>query len=310
MAPISGNTPGLEQIRDRIGASVRTVLSGGQSSSPDEVDLAPFSEPPGDPGLFGPDSVAWKVHADPAMLIGGIRSLLMQTTHPLAMAGVAERSNYRTDPWGRLHRTAQYVTITSYGGTAQAQRAIRSVKAIHKRVKGVAPDGRPYSASDPDLVTWVHVTEVDSFLTSVQRFGTTQLAPEQADRYVDEMAQLGLAMGAKEVPRSVADIAAYYKSVDSQLEAGPQARSAIRFLMWPPVPSRIRPAYAVLAAAAVSTMPMRLRKMLWLPETPSIDKALVVPAGELCTAVLGWALGPSPVVEAALRRAGATDAAG
>lgn len=300
---MAGTDAPVEAIRLRIGGAVRSLLSAGESSSPDELDLTPFSEPAGDPGLFGPDSVAWKVHADPAMLIGGIRSLLMQTTHPLAMAGVAEHSNYRTDPWGRLHRTAQYVTITSFGGTAQAERAIKMVRAIHRKVKGVAPDGRPYSASDPDLVAWVHVTEVDSFLTAVRAFGQVQLAEAEADRYVDEMAQLGLAMGAGDVPRSVEQIADYYRSVDSELDAGPQARSAIRFLMWPPVPTRIRPAYGVLAAAAVSTMPMRLRKMLWLPETPSIDKALVVPAGELCTNILGWAMGPSPVVEAARARA-------
>ncbi len=109
------------------------------------------------------------------------------------------------------------------------------------------------------------------------------------------------------VPRSVAEVDAYYEAILPKLAAGPQARSAVRFLLWPPVPSRIRPAYAVLAAAAVSTLPTPVRRELWLPESPMLDDALVKPAGELCAGLIGWALGSSPVVAAAQRRASSSE---
>ncbi len=299
--------PGSSVVRDRIGGTIRSLLSGGPGSRPAEPDLSLVSEPAGDPGLFGPDSVAWLVAQDAAMIIGGVRSLLLQTMHPLAMAGVAEHSDYRNDPWGRLQRTAGYVGITTYGSTEAAHRTIAMVKAVHKRVRGTAPDGRRYSAQDPELLTWVHTTEVDSFLTAVREYGTTDLTAEQCDQYVAEMAELGRLMGGTNVPESVAEIEAYYRRVRPELAGTKQARAAVRFLMWPPVPLTVRPAYGLIASAAVATLPRFVREELWLPHTPTLDKRITKPAGKLIADVLGWSLGESPVAAAAHARVAAAD---
>ena len=130
-----------------------------------------------------PDGVARLVHGDlPSMLIGGISALLLQSLHPLAMAGVAEHSNYQSDPLGRLRRTATFVGTTTFGSVGDAEQAIAQVQRVHRRVKGVAPDGRAYSAADPELVTFIHVAEMSSFLESSRRFGPHPLSPEQCDR--------------------------------------------------------------------------------------------------------------------------------
>ena len=109
------------------------------------------------------------------MFVGGIRALLVQSLHPLAMAGVAAHSGYKGDPWGRLQRTSTFLATTTFGTVEHAEELIERVRAIHERVRGTAPDGRPYAASDPHLLRWVHITEVDSFLAAYQRFGAEPL---------------------------------------------------------------------------------------------------------------------------------------
>ncbi len=142
----------------------------------------------GDAGWFGPESVAWRMHADLATIIGGLRALLYQTLHPLAMAGVADHSDYRHDPWGRLHRTSRFIAATTYGTSSEAAAAVARVQQVHERVHGIAPDGRPYRPHDPPLLAWVHATEVDSFLAAYHRYGAAPLGAADADRYVGEMA--------------------------------------------------------------------------------------------------------------------------
>ncbi|MDH4363327.1 MAG: DUF2236 domain-containing protein, partial [Acidimicrobiia bacterium] len=119
---------------------MRSAIAGDERLS--RRELATWD----DPGLFGPASVAWRVHGESSMLIGGLRALLLQTLHPLAMAGVADHSDYRRDPWGRLHRTGRFIGATTYGNTATAEHVIAMVTAIHRRVEGTAPDGRHYAA--------------------------------------------------------------------------------------------------------------------------------------------------------------------
>jgi uncharacterized protein (DUF2236 family) len=139
-----------------------------------------------DPGLYGPASVTWKIHADPAMVLGGLRALLLQALHPLAMAGVVQHSNYRSDPWGRLLRTADYVSTVTFGTTEEAQRAAARVRAIHARLSGIEPESRmPYRVDDPALLLWVHCCEVDSFLCTYLRCGG-RLRSSEADTYVAE----------------------------------------------------------------------------------------------------------------------------
>lgn len=154
-----------------------------------------FENPPGDPGLFGPQSVIWQVHNDfTSMLCGGVSALLLQMLHPLALAGVWDHSNFRADMLGRLRRTSQFVSVTTFGPTAEAERLIAKVKAIHLRVNGVGSDGTPYAASDPDLLTWVHVAESSRFLASHLRHRNPQLSRDSQVRYYREAALIAAAL--------------------------------------------------------------------------------------------------------------------
>jgi uncharacterized protein (DUF2236 family) len=260
-------------------------------------------ENPGDPGLFGPESVTWRVHADlPAMLIGGFSALLLQTLHPGAMAGVADHSNYREDASGRLHRTGAFVANSTYGSTRVAEEAIEVVRRVHRRVVGVRPDGVPYSAEDPALLTWIHVAEVGQFVRGYQRYGPWPLRPSEVDRYYAEVAEVGRRLGAVDVPTSAAEVRAYHERVRPELEAGDQARQAIAFICEPKGPQPAdRAAYALIVAAAVAILPDWARPMLGLNQ-PRLVADVIRPPLWFGSAVLRWALGESPVVARALER--------
>lgn len=280
-------------VRDAVGRAVRRRVAGDPRGPQVRED--------GDPGWFGPDSVAWRVHADLCTLIGGLRALLYQTLHPLAMAGVADHSDYRRDPWKRLHRTSQFIAATTYGTSVEAETAIAQVREIHERVRGVAPDGRPYSANDPVLLAWVHATEIDSFLASYRRYGPALLTDDDADRYVNEMAMVARAFGADPVPTDQSELAAILASYE--LHATDQAREAARFLMVPPLPLTMRPVYALVAAAAVELLPLRAQFELGLVVPPLAGPVGVRPATQAFMRTIRWALGSSPTAEAARRRA-------
>ena len=278
-------------VRGGVARALRLRVSGA-ATGPDVAVT-------GDAGWFGPDSVAWRVHADLGTLVGGLRSLLYQTLHPLAMAGVAEHSDYRKDPWGRLHRTAEFVAATTYGTSAEAGAAVARVQQVHAHVQGTAPDGRPYSAADPALLTWVHATEVDSFLAAYQRYGAG-LTDAEADQYVAEMAMVAIAFGADPVPTSVAELGSVLAAYE--LHATRQARDATRFLMFPPLPLSARGSYALIAAAAVELLPLRAQLELHLVVPPLVGPMGVRPAARALFGTLRWALGESPTLAAARAR--------
>lgn len=257
----------------------------------------------GDAGWFGPGSVAWRVHADLSTVVGGLRALLYQTLHPLAMAGVAQHSDYRRDPWGRLHRTAEFIAATTYGTSEEAERAVERVELAHSTVKGIAPDGRPYSADDPDLLAFVHATEVDSFLAAYQRYGAG-LEPAEADRYVEEMAVVARRLGADPVPTSLEELRNVLARFE--LRATADARDAVRFLMFPPMPLTVRPTYALVAAAAVELLPLSVQLELRLVVPPPAGPLVVRPALRALLGTLRWALGESPTLAAARERAAAS----
>ena len=176
------------------------------------------------------------------MFVGGLSALLLQSLHPLAMAGVDQHSEYRGDPWGRLARTSRFLAVTTYGSAADAGAQIAAVRAVHRHVEGVAPDGRPYAASDPHLLTWVHVCEVDAFLRAYQRYGSSPLTPEEADEYVAQTGRVAAALGAVDVPASVAELAALLEAYRPELASTPAARATARYLVvTPPLPIALRP---------------------------------------------------------------------
>lgn len=279
----------LDEFRTRLSSGIRRVLAGS-----DEVPERSRTIEE-DPGLFGPDSATWEVHGDPSMIIGGVRALLLQTMHPLAMAGVADHSDYRRDPLGRLHRTAGFVGTTTFGTTDEAEQAIAIVRVIHERVTGRAPDGRPYAATDPHLLQFVHCTEVDSFLRARERYGASPLTSGAADRYVEEMAVVAEKLGVRRAPRDRDELIAVLDAYREEHHIGSQARDTVRFLAFPPLPLATRPTYALVFAAAASMLPREARWKLRLPVAPLTEPLAIRPAATALMRTLGWALGEHPV---------------
>ena len=234
-----------------------------------------------DAGLFGPGSVSWRVHGDPLAAVGSLRALLLQALHPLAMAGVAAHSAFRTDPWGRLFRTAEYVSVTTFGTTREAQRAGAKVRGIHGRLAGIEPEtGTPYRVNDPELLRWVHCVEVESFLSTAVRCGL-RLTAEEQDRYYGEQTVNASLVGLDpdEVPGSVQEMAQYFRDVQPQLRVTAEARRAARFILWPPMPALVqlgtpaRPAWVAVASAAAAMLPRWARRLYSLPGIPTTDVA-------------------------------------
>jgi uncharacterized protein (DUF2236 family) len=191
---------------------------------------------PADDGFFGPASVTWRVSADLSSIVAGLRALLVQALHPLAMAGVDQHSDWRRDPVGRLAATSAYLATVSFGDRAAAERAAARVRRIHEHVHGTDPvTGRPYAASDPALLLWVHATLVESTIAACQLFGTP-LTPADGDRYVAEMAIAAELVGVPRplVPSSVAELQRYLSSVRPELRCTPAAAEAAAYLLDPP----------------------------------------------------------------------------
>lgn len=216
-----------------------------------------YENPPGDPGLFGPESVCWRVHGDfTSMLVGGISALLLQALHPLALAGIWDHSNFRQDLLGRLRRTGQFISGTTFGSQADAQRLIERVRSIHLNVTGHAADGRPYAAYDPELLTWVHVAEVSSFLKAHLRYLNPDLPGHEQDRYYAEVAQIAESLGAQHVPCSRQAIADYLQAVRSQLRCDDRSREIVQVLFNAPAPSTLaRPFGVLMMHAGVELLP-------------------------------------------------------
>lgn len=225
-------------------------------------------------GYFERDSVSWRVIGHPAALVGGLRALLVQALHPLAMAGVAQHSNYLEDPMGRLQRTAGYVSTITFGTHSEAEAAVAQVRSVHRHVHGTDPvTGKRYSASDPDTMLWVHCVEVHSFLAAYRAYARPLTADDQ-NRYLSEQAIAAELIGipARRVPRSTAEFRDYFASVLPELRTSPEAESAIAFVRRPslpslPAPARVvlLPSFMVMGDAATALVPSSLRGLAGLP---------------------------------------------
>ena len=288
-----------------------------------------------DLGLFGPGSVTWRVHEEPILMLGGIRALFLQALHPRAIAGVVQNSDYKTDPWGRLLRTIEYVGITIYGTTAEAQQAGRRVRAIHARMRASDPvTGEQFRIDDPELLRWVHVTEVDSYAQTARRAGLA-LPDRDWDRYWDEQrrrASLG-GLDPATVPGSVDQAAAYFRQIRPRLRMTREAADTLLFLSLPPPPwvvdarSRqaagwrrgwlrrlgyppFRLAGLGVAATALGLLPAWARRLYGGFGLPTTDLAASasVRALRLVLGTLPHRVYEGPIYQAAMARAAAVDA--
>ena len=219
-----------------------------------------------DAGYFAEDSATWVVHAGMGTFVAGIRALLMQALHPGAMAGVHDWSRYREDPFGRLSGTVRWIVVLTFGSTAQADGEVARVGRFHRKVEGeyAAGDGSPrrYTATESDLVDWVHVTFADAFLTCHKTWGGP--IPGGVDAYVRDWATAGRLMGVEHPPETAEELSARR---DGYLERGElrgdeRVAEVVRFLKKPPFTGTLGIAYRVLFAAAVSTIPAPYRRML------------------------------------------------
>jgi uncharacterized protein (DUF2236 family) len=290
------------RLRMKLADSV-THLTTGSGPTLD------YSNPPGDPGLFGPDAVCWKVHADfAAMMAGGVSALLLQALHPLALAGVWDHSTFRIDILGRLRRTATFISGTTYGSRADALALIERVKQIHLAVTGSAPDGSAYRASDPALLTWVHVAEVSSFLGAHLRYVNPSLPGEAQDQYYAEVARIAELLGATDVPKSRAEVAAYLQAMQPELVASERTIEVVRVLMEAPAPRpAMRPAGALIRNAGIDLLPPFAQQMLDFDTFAFARRAMVRPGMRTIAPVLRWAL-VNGVSKRARRRAAAKPA--
>lgn len=274
----------MEALRRRIETQLMSLtgLALGQ------LDL---ENPKGDPGLFGPQSVCWRVHGDfPSMLVGGISALMLQALHPLALSGVWDHSNFREDMLGRLRRTSQFISGTTFGATGDAEWLIERVRTIHLQVVGTAPDGRPYAASDPDLLTWVHVAEVRSFLTAHLRYRNPGLSDAAQDAYYNEIALIAERLGARDVPRSRQEIADYLRRMRPQLVCDARSREVVRVLLDAPAPSRLaKPVAGLMMQAGIGLLPDWAGDMLGLRQSP-LRQRMVGLGIETVAPVLRWAM--------------------
>src|SRR3954466_11248537 len=232
-------------------------------------------------GFFGPDSVTWRVHSDPSFSVGGLRALLLQALHPVAMDGVERNTAAREDPWPRLVRTAAYVDTPTFGTRSAALPAVRRVRGLHSRLGGTEETtGRTYRVDDPDLLVWVHCCEVDSLLSAARRAGLP-LTDDEADRYVAEQVISAELIGVPtaDVPASVDALAAYFEALRPSLAGTAAARDAYRLIVLPPMPTWVRyltpaqPAWGGLATLALALLPSWARRMYSLPGLGLTDAA-------------------------------------
>jgi uncharacterized protein (DUF2236 family) len=280
--------PGASSVRQRIGHELFAKVAGAEGPS-----RAQRIHRPDGPRWFAEGSPIRQVHADASMFVGGLRALLLQSLHPLAMAGVAGHSGYRGDPWGRLQRTSHYLAVTTFGLADDAEQMVARVRSIHERVRGVAEDGRPYAASDPHLLAWVHVAEVDSFLRAHSRYGAQPLDDAGQDEYIAQSGFVARKLGVLQPPMNRAELAEQLTAFRPELMGTTAARDAARFvLLRPPLPLALRVPYSVLGAASVALLPRWARWPLRLPYLPVSEHTVVRAAGTGMVRTIRWAMSP------------------
>lgn len=255
----------------RARGRILVMFSGDPEGTPEWVRTLETGD---DEGWFGPGSAVWEVHSGMPTVVAGIRALLMQTLHPGAMAGVHDHSRYREDPLGRLSGTVRWVLTTTFADRAQAVAGCAWVSRLHSSVRGEYQGGdgatRPYAAADADLIAWVHCVFADAFIGSHETWGGP--VPGGSDQYVREWAKAGELMGMTDPPRSRAELDAAIAAFLPVLRRDERVDEAVRWLKNPPLGRGVGPAYRVLFAGAVASLPGQYRELLGLrrPRWPAI----------------------------------------
>lgn len=270
-------------VRQRLVTGVRAVFNDSASGEK--------PVPPSDNAFFIRDTPIRMVHSDVvSMMVGGMAALLLQMLHPHALRGVLDHSSFRDDMHGRLRRTARFIAVTTYGDRQDAQKAIDRVNQIHAQVKGVMPDGSPYSAQDPRTLAWVHVTEAVCFLEAYVRHVRPAMPLQQQDEYFRQFALVARKLGCDPVPETKAEAARIFNDMQADLNAGHEAQDIARLITQGQPQGPMRAVQPALTAAAIDLLPPFARTMLGL-HAPGLG---IIPA-RLTTNALGaslrWAFG-------------------
>ena len=286
----------MGRVVDAWRSHLLTTFSGDGAGRPVWVERMSLGD---DEGYFGPGSAAWAVHGGLPTLVAGIRALLMQTLHPGAMAGVHDWSRYRDDPLGRLSGTIQWLVTVTFADTEQARLESSRVARYHDRVAGEYLDAtgvqRHYTAGDQELLSWVHVVFTDAFLGCHELWGGP--IPGGADGYVREWATAGTLVGVAEPPRSREELASQLRGFGASLKSDERVAEAVRFIRNPPLRRAMLPAYRILFAGAVASLPDEYREMLGLRRS----RLPVIWATRVVLRTIARVLGPSSTSEDAAR---------
>lgn len=286
-------------VRRKMANRFREIVSGSPDGRPDWVKLIAAGS---GPGLFGPESAVWQVHGCIATLVGGVRALLLQATHPAALTGVSEHSRYESDPLGRLAGTARWLTITTFGSTEAIAKEAARVNAMHQKVSGsfqsMSGEETNYRASDPRYLLWVHCAFTDSFLTAHLAYGYP--IDKGADEYVREWSQSAIGLGLKEAPQSVAELKSTMESfLREDLGTRPQTEEVVKFILKPPLGKSALIFYKVLVNGAIYTLTPEQRNILGLKK---VTRAWHWACSKVLH-LLSWVLGAeSPSQEVARER--------
>ena len=283
-------------VFEAIGQGLQNIT--GASSS-----LEAFSKPQGDPGLFGPHSVVWKVHADfSAMMVGGLSSLMIQALHPRALAAVWDHSNFRHELKARLGRTALFVATTTYGGVELATESIDRVNSIHAKIRGFDLNGKAYRANEPDLIRWVHLIETSSFLNAYQHLALRPLSNSDCDRYVVEMNKVGHALGAQDLPTNLRDVQRAIADYNPTLVFDQRTRETLASIETYSVDLTQKPFFALVLRASFDIIPHWLLEKLHRKEDAPIKIHARRLALQIASQPIQWMLNEQGVSAVAEKR--------
>jgi uncharacterized protein (DUF2236 family) len=268
-------------IRRRLVGKVRGVFN----------DVAAGQQPVAlsDEALFERDSPIRMVHAGVvSMLVGGIRSLLLQMLHPHALQGVLDHSDFRADMHGRLRRTARFIAVTTFAHQEEAMAAIERVNRIHSKVSGTLPNGTRYSATDPRTLAWVHVAEATSFLDAYLAIVRPSMPLAEQDEYFRQFAVIARALHADPVPETKAEAEALLAELRGDLATGEAAREIAHLVLNQRPEGAPAAVQRTLGTAAVDLLPPYARTMLGL-QRPLVSALPARLAARAMSETLRWA---------------------
>ena len=293
-------------LQESLSLRFRRLLTGDPQGIPPWLEIVAKGD---EPGLYLPNQAPWIVHADFATLVGGVRALLMQALHPGSLGGVSQHSRYEQDPIGRLSGTIRWLTVTTFGSLEAIQGEANRVNRLHDKVVGkyetAAGEQRPYKAADPDLLLWVHVAFMDSFLRAHQNYSVKPI-PGGADEYVRLWADSVKPLGLASAPMSESELIQTLEGFKPLLVVTEKTKQVIHWIKKAPLPAVAKPVYALLFHSALASLPADYRAMIGIRSWPLW---FTRPVTTTLLRIMRASIGPeSPIEDAAkarLRRAGA-----